>query len=87
MWESLVKWLEGFGSSSAHRLVKVVALVWLQFGYSSGVWTKQKAFFFLLFFLFFFACDAFGSQTMKCISESPPMFWFWDYTRGGESRK
>lgn len=27
------------------------------------------------------ACNAFGSQRMNCISESPPTFWYWDYAR------
>lgn len=52
-----------------------MALVWLQFGYSSGVWTKQM-----------FACNAFGSQRMSCISASQSTFWYWDYARGGVSK-
>lgn len=33
--------MESFGSSLLFGWLKVVALVWLQFGYSSCVWTKQ----------------------------------------------
>lgn len=30
-----------------------------------------------------FACNAFGSQRMSCISESHSTFWYWDYARRG----
>lgn len=33
-----------------------------------------------------FACNAFGSQRMSCISESHSTIWYWDYMTGGVSK-
>lgn len=30
-----------------------------------------------------FACNAFGSQKMSCISESHSTFWYWNYAKEG----
>lgn len=53
--------MQGFGSSSVF-IGQSYGIGLVQFGYTSGVWTKQMV-----------ACNAFGSQRRNCIFQSPAL--------------